>query len=123
MNMTEQIISDLQARNSGLETSLNVQTAKLKLYVERDKSWAMKFVHLTDDKLGLEYALAQLKVKCEEYEKALAPKKSFPIHEPSEQPSVRWVTYSNFLQSVNQLNQRVHALQDELEEKNVGRQD
>jgi hypothetical protein len=93
---------------------------KLRAVLDREKDWAKKCVHLKDDNVGLEYTLKQLKVKCEEYEKALKPKLSYHIHEPCETPSVRWVTYSNFLQCMNSLHKRLDIADKELEEYHVG---
>jgi hypothetical protein len=62
---------------------------------------------------ALAYVIEQLKVKLDVYEKEPEPGTITMIHEPSETPSVRWVTYSNYSQTVNQLHRQIGRLEEQ----------
>ena len=99
MTPQEKIIQGLQLQNSGLESSLDIIRGHYEALEERNK---LLWAHAD----GLKIALLEAK-------KALKPKHSTAIHEPSEQPSVRWVTYRNFLQAVNSLRNQIRKLEDQ----------
>lgn len=79
---------------------------------------------------GLKYTLEQLRIKCEVYENDAIHEQplGYAIHEPSETPSVRWVTWSNFWgyasrtrRELGELSREIDGLNKELEEQHVGR--
>jgi hypothetical protein len=115
--MTEQIISDLQARNSGLEDNLDKAGARIQVLEDRERRLKSQL----QQRSPAEYVVEQLKIKLEVYEKALAPKLSYPIFEPSSTPTVQWVAFSDFKKCMNSLKQRLDAAEKELEAYHVGR--
>jgi hypothetical protein len=90
MNMTEQIISDLQARNSGLEDNLNRAGRRIQVLEMRERQ-DMKTMDSLQAKLT----------------DATKHPRGYAIHEALPPPSVRWVTYRNFLKLADEMRGKI----------------